>query len=183
MRDKLTPAGAPQQPSYDPLAGAAEGLVGCQIGPGGAPLRRIDSVRLGLRQAPCNLRVDLGIELFKARVHCLQIFMKRLPAAPGHPLDAFAECGDRGQMFRPEVVEGSQRNHPFEIRRARSLAAEDGLPPPVDRLALALDNAFILVKKLPDIEILALDQALDTFRIVAVLRTFNAVLDDQIILE
>ncbi len=71
--------------------------------------------------------------------------MQRVAAAPGKPLDAFAEIGDGRQVIRPQVVDGAQRNQPFQFGGNLCLASQDGLPPLLDLLALAFDDALIFL--------------------------------------
>src|SRR5260221_10176847 len=130
-----------------------------------------------------NLFVNSPLQLLKERVNPGEILVQRIAPAPTDPLDPLAQLSDGSQVFRPQVVDGGQRHQPFELARTRGFTTQNGLPPPLDGLALPFDDALVLVQKPPDLQVLPFHHALDAFRVVRVSRIVGGIPHEQIILE
>ena len=88
-----------------------ERLVRNQIGPGGAALKQpgVTQLNLAVRYIQAaenfdNLVVDPLLEIGEQIKDPGQERVQRIAAAPGDPLNTFAQIGDRSQVLRPQVV-------------------------------------------------------------------------------
>src|SRR5271166_1589773 len=108
-----------------------------------------------------------------------QILVQRVAAAPRKPLDALAHVVDRRQIVGPQIVDGAERNQPFEIGRTRLLTGQDGLAKLLDLLPLALNYTLVFLQESPNLQVLPFRDALNALDVLA----FTAVLHQQIVLD
>ncbi len=117
-----------QQAPEHTLRAGSEGLVGGEVGPGGAALRRVDALQFGVGHAAGHFVFDAGLQLFEHLVHAGEVFVQRVASAEGNPVDALTKLGHGGEMFRPQIVDGREPHEAFGFRRRRRPAGENVLP-------------------------------------------------------
>src|SRR6187200_592336 len=105
-----------RQPAHQALGYGAERLVGRQIRPGRTPLTRFDPVSGGALEASRDLLVDRPCEFLEHRMHVAEILTKWVAATERHPDRAGAKLADRGQIVRPEIVNGVERDEALDLQ-------------------------------------------------------------------
>src|SRR5580704_6090837 len=102
-------------PFLNALGKSSEGLVGRDVGPGGAALHTLrllemDSTlaELGRFQGVRNLFFQAFVKILVNLLLDVQELIKRVVARPGSPMDAVSQFGHVGQVVRPEIVEGGE---------------------------------------------------------------------------
>jgi hypothetical protein len=150
-------------------------LIRRHIGPGGAALRRVDAIQFHVSQPQRDFFVDGHEQFLKQRVNFLQVLSKRVkstkskkrlnriprPSGQRHPLNAGSNFGERRKILRPQIVDRNQRCQSFQFGFARGGTVEYVLSSHLNRQALTLGDAFVLVEKLSDVQQLTFDPALD----------------------
>ena len=81
-------------------------------------------------------------------------------------------------MFRPELVDRGQCDEPLCLGLTRTNAGENILALSLKRLPLSLNDSFIFVQELPDIQAVSFDGSLQAVRVVLQLGVVDAVLDE-----
>ena len=90
LAPKTTALGFPRQAAKDPLRSGTEGLIGCEIGPGGSALLAIEPVVTCHRHPRCSLFFDALREVLEHLGNLSEIGEERVAARQRDEVDALA---------------------------------------------------------------------------------------------